>query len=170
MIPTTVAAMEAVQWHVAHTKPRCEKKLARFAADMNVSVTLPLHKVSHQYLRKKVTFEKPLFPGYVFLRMPATERQKLYQSGLVANLLEVIDQVLFQEQLEVILKALESGLDMQLAPEITPGKRVRILSGPLQGVEGTVEERHGVTRILLRVDFISQAAAVRFEADQLELL
>lgn len=163
-------AIDVLQWHVAHTKPRCEKKLARFAEDMDVAVTLPLCKVTHRYLRKTVTFEKPLFPGYVFLRMPATQRQKVYQSGLIANLLEVVDQLSFQDQVEVILRALESGLELHLAPEISAGKRVRILSGPLQGVEGTVEERHGVTRILLRVDFIGQAAAVRFEANQLELI
>lgn len=162
--------MDLIQWHVAHTKPRCEKKLARFATDSGVLATLPLYEVTHNYLRKVVKFQKPLFPGYVFLKMHSSQRQRIFQSDLIANLLEVIDQESFEQQLEVILRALEHGLEIQLAPEITPGKRVRILSGPLQGVEGTVAERLGVTRVLLRIDFISQAAAVRFEAHQLELI
>jgi hypothetical protein len=38
----------------------------------------------------------------------------------------------------------------------------------LQGVEGWVEKRHGPAVVLLRVDFINQAAAVKLEADMLE--
>ena len=162
--------MDSIQWHVAHTKPRCEKKLARFAADREIRATLPLYEVSHTYARKVAKFQKPLFPSYVFLQLRPSQRQVIYQSDLLANLLEVVDQESFQQQLEVVLKALEHGLEIQLAPEITPGRRVRILSGPLQGVEGTVEERLGVTRVLLRIDFIGQAAAARFEAHQLELV
>jgi len=47
--------------------------------------------------------------------------------------------------------------------------RVRIKSGPLRGVEGYVEHRYGLAKVLLRLDFISQAAAVKLDADQLEL-
>jgi len=47
--------------------------------------------------------------------------------------------------------------------------RVRIKSGPLRGVEGWVEERYGMDTVLLRLDFISQAAAVKVGAGQLEL-
>ena len=48
--------------------------------------------------------------------------------------------------------------------------RVRIKAGPLQGIEGWVEERYGLSTVLLRLDFISQAAAVKVEADTLELI
>jgi len=40
----------------------------------------------------------------------------------------------------------------------------------LRGVEGWVEQRYGMTTVLLRVDFLSQAAAVKVEAHQLELI
>ena len=58
---------------------------------------------------------------------------------------------------------------MCLAPQITAGARVRIKSGPLRGLEGCVQERAGVTMVLLRLDFISQAAAVKIEATELEI-
>jgi len=57
---------------------------------------------------------------------------------------------------------------VQLAPTIGEGMRVRIKAGPLEGVEGWVEERYGMSTVLLRLDFISQAAAVKVEAHQLE--
>ena len=57
---------------------------------------------------------------------------------------------------------------MRLAPAIGEGMRVRIKSGPLRGIEGFVERRYGLDTVLLRLDFISQAAAVKMEATILE--
>jgi hypothetical protein len=56
-----------------------------------------------------------------------------------------------------------------LAPEIGVGHRVRIKAGPLRGMEAWVEERLGVSTVLLRLDFIGQAAAVKVGAEDLEL-
>ena len=67
-----------------------------------------------------------------------------------------------------ILLALESNVGVRLAPSIGEGMRVRIKGGALQGVEGWVEKRYGMTTVLLRLDFISQAAAVQMQADLLE--
>ena len=96
------------------------------------------------------------------------QRQKVYQSDYVANLLDVPDQETFSHQLGDILHALETDLEVRLAPHITAGTRVRIKSGPLRGMEGSVEERAGATLVLLRLDFISQAAAVKIDATELE--
>jgi len=68
-----------------------------------------------------------------------------------------------------ILHALELELEVRLAPAIGQGMRVRIKGGPLRGVEGWVEQRQGYSIVLLRLDFISQAASVKVDADLLEL-
>jgi len=157
-------------WYVAHTRPRREKKLAEYCERERFLVTLPCYRTVHKYRGKTVTFEKPLFPGYVFLRLQPEQRQKVYQSDHVANLLDVPDQETFAQQLGDILLALDTDLEVRLAPQILPGHRVKIKSGPLRGLEGCVEERAGVTMVLLRLDFISQAAAVKIEATDLELV
>jgi transcriptional antiterminator RfaH len=160
----------SLDWYVAHTRPRCEKKLVQYCTREGFSTTLPLYRVAHKYRGKTVEFQKPLFPGYVFLRLENLERQKVFQSDYVANLLDVVDQELFEHQLNDILQALDTGYEICLAPQITAGNRVRIKSGPLRGMEGLVENRTGKVQVLLRLDFISQAAAVSMEADNLELI
>ena len=97
-------------------------------------------------------------------------RDYVRQSDMVANLLEVFDQETFQRQLQDILVALEANLGVRLAPAIGEGMRVRIREGPLQGIEGWVEQRYGTSTVLLRLDFISQAAAIKVEAHQLQLI
>lgn len=157
-------------WFVAHTKPRREKKLVEHCERQGYAVTLPCYKSAHKYRGKSVVFQKPLFPGYVFLQLHPHETASIRQSDLVANLLEVFDQATFARQLDEIIMALESDLEVRLAPSIETGTRVCIRSGPLQGIEGFVESRQGLTTVILRLDFINQAAAVKMDADLLELV
>lgn len=157
-------------WHVAHTRPRCEKKLAEFCAREGFSATLPLYRSVKKYPGKVVTFEKPLFPNYLFLKLQPYQRKKVYQSDYVANLLDVPDQIAFQEQLDDILAALETDYEICVLPHIATGKRVKIVSGPLRGMEGCVEDRQGRFVVLLRLDFIGQSAGVKVEASDLEVI
>ena len=159
---------DSIVWFVAHTRPRCEKKIVRYSTDLGLESTLPCYKSVRKYRGKTVTFEKPLFPGYVFLRAQRELRGKIFQSDYVANLLEVHDQPLFERQLNDILRALETGLEIVLAPEIGKGSRVNIKTGALAGMEGWVEERYGFDTVLLRLNFIGQAAAVKVNAADLE--
>ncbi len=157
-------------WYVAHTRPRCEKKMLQFCERKNLAVTLPCYRSAHKYRGKMVVFQKPLFPGYVFIQMEAEKRGMVRQSDHLANLLDVHDQELFARQLGEVMKALETDLEIRLAPTIGEGTRVKIKSGPLRGVEGWVEKRYGMSVVLLRLDFIGQAAAVKVDATGLEMV
>lgn len=159
---------EDLLWFVAHTRPRCEKKLKDYCLRQGYLVELPCYESVRRYRGKKAVFLKPLFPGYVFLHLQPAHRQSVYQSDYVANLLDVPDQAVFAQQLEDILRALETGLEIRMAPEIGEGTRVRIKHGPLRGLEAWVEKRYGSTTVLLRLDFIGKAAAVKLEAEDLE--
>jgi transcription antitermination factor NusG len=170
MVPAGPGEAGDVLWFVAHTRPRCEKKLVTYCAREGFATTLPCYRSVKRYRGKKVVFYKPLFPGYVFLRLLRLQRPKVYQSDYVANLLDVPDQTEFAQQLDDILAALETELEVRLAPTIGPGMRVRIKSGPLQGMEAWVENRSGMSTVLLRLDFIGQAAAVKVDATDLELI
>ncbi|MCP5523946.1 MAG: hypothetical protein H7A46_20610 [Verrucomicrobiales bacterium] len=159
---------DPVKWFVAHTRPRCEKKLEQYCEREGFATTLPLYRSVKKYRGKTVVSLKPLFPGYLFLRISVPQRQKVFQSDYTANLLEVPDQKEFEEQLQDILFALDQEVDVQLSPSIGPGTRVRIRSGPLQGMEAIVQSRKGMTEVLLCLDFIGQAAAVKVSAEDLE--
>lgn len=162
--------MSELRWFVAHTKPRREKKLKQFCDGEGFPATLPCYRSVHKYRGKTVTFQKPLFPGYLFLQLTSIQRAKVVAHNSVANLLSVYDQELFARQLEEILLALTLNVEVYLAPQIGAGSRVKVKAGPLRGMDGWVEERYGMTTVLLRLDFIGQAAAVKVQADELELI
>ncbi len=160
--------MSELLWFVAHTKPRREKKLVEHCRRHEIVATLPCYSSAHKYRGKTVVFQKPLFPGYVFLQLEPAQASAVRQNDHVANLLDVFDQETFQRQLQDILLALDAKVGVRLAPAIGAGMRVLIKTGPLQGIEGWVEERYGMSTVLLRLDFINQAAAVKIDADSLE--
>lgn len=162
--------MSTLRWFVAHTKPRREKKVIEHCKRLGIAATLPCYSSAHKYRGKTVVFQKPLFPGYVFLQVEPGRKDYVRQSDHGANLLDVFDQDTFQRQLQDILLALEANVGVRLAPSIGEGMRVRIKCGPLQGIEGWVERRSGMTTVLLRLDFINQAAAVKIDADSLDLV
>lgn len=155
-------------WFVAHTRPRCEKKLTLQCAREGLEYSLPLVRSVKRYRGKRLEFSKPLFSGYVFVRLRPGAAARMRRSDLVANLLEPPDQAEFSAQLSDILRALSEDLEVRLAPEVTTGQHVRIRSGPLRGLEGIVTERLGQMEVVLRLDFIGQAAAVKVSADELE--
>jgi transcriptional antiterminator RfaH len=157
-------------WYVAHTRPRCEKKLAEHCTREGFGVTLPLYRSIKKYPGKVLTFEKPLFPNYLFLRLSPHQRKKVYQSNYVANLLDVPDQTTFEEQLNDILIALETEYEICAMPHIITGKHVRIKAGALRGMEGYVQERQGKFLVLLRLDFIAQCAGVKVDATELDVI
>src|SRR5262245_62076998 len=122
-----------VSWYVAHTRPRCEKKLLHYCNREAINATLPCVRSKKHYDRKTVEFEKPLFPGYVFFRDTPEGARSVLRSDYTANLLEIFDQAEFEQQLRDILIALESGFVVLGAMHLHPGREVRITAGPLQG-------------------------------------
>ena len=103
---------DGLEWYVAHVRPRCEKKLVEHGKIYNFSTTLPTYKSIKKYRGKEVSFDKPLFPGYVFLRLNHETRKVAIQSKYVANMLDVIDQQEFEDQLEAIRFALEQVVEI----------------------------------------------------------
>ena len=129
---------------------------------------MPLYRSVKRYRGKQLVFFKPLFPNYLFLQIAPALRSVVQQHDHVANLLEPPDQAEFVTQLGDILRALDGMSEVRLAPQVTEGLLVRIKSGPLRGLEGLVVQRQGMMEVVLRLDFIGQAAAVKVMADEVE--
>ena len=158
------------RWLVAHTKPRCEKKLKLWCDSRAIINSLPIYPSVRKYRGKEVTFHKPLFPGYLFVSVCKPERLTIFKSNYVANLLEPPNQKEFAAQLSDIELAVETMDNIRVVPNINAGTKVLIQRGPLAGLEAWVEGRDGPREVFLRLDFIGQAAAVSVAVEDLELV
>jgi len=165
-----VGTTSGVEWRVAHTLARCEKKVWDWLRQQGWRAELPLYRSVKRYRGKKVEFHKPLFPGYVFVQVPVNEGRKVEQHDQVARLLVPPDQAEFAAQLGAILAAIEAGLELVPVTTLKPGMKVEIISGPLRGLHGVVEKAKDFTEVILRLDFLAHAASVRIEPHEVEVV
>jgi transcription antitermination factor NusG len=157
-------------WWVIHTRPRCEKKMDQWFAARGLTHYLPLRNKSRAYPGKRVVFQHPLFPGYAFGAFSLRDRNAVYSSGHAAAVLEVADQARFTAELSAIRIALAAGFDLEECTGLAPGRRARISTGKLRGLEGTILRRAGRTKLVLTVELLQRSVAVEIEPDWLELL
>ncbi|HET8667864.1 MAG TPA: transcription termination/antitermination NusG family protein, partial [Terriglobales bacterium] len=65
------------RWFAVYTSPRHEKSAARHFETRSLDAFLPLYKVTRHWKHRQSTFELPLFPSYVFVRIAPEERIKV---------------------------------------------------------------------------------------------
>ncbi|MEI6807255.1 MAG: transcription termination/antitermination NusG family protein [bacterium] len=157
-----------MDWIVLHVRPKCEKKMAGHCAFYSISHYLPLRRETKVYQRRKVTVDKPVFPGYVFAEVPRSERLAVIKSSSLVRIIEVLDQARFAHEIDQVRQALLVDATLGATAAIKSGKPVRITAGPFQGLEGVVVTVRGVTRVVLNVDMIGQAVRVDVDAAALE--
>jgi transcriptional antiterminator RfaH len=157
-------------WLVCHTRPRCEKKFAALMLAEAFDHYLPLVDSVRRYGRQTKRFTKPLFPGYVFAHVPAEEKHRIYQQDLLARTILVEDVPKFLRQLEEVKKVVASGLEMTVMPLLTKGCRVKIVGGPLHGLEGLVADPARPQGIVIAVDVLQQGLLVKVPAINLKPL
>ena len=160
----------AQAWFVCHTKPRCEKKFAGLLKAEQVDFYLPLVASVRRYRSQTKRFLKPLFPGYVFAHVTLARKQRIYQQDLLARAIAVEDVARFLRQLEDVKTIVASGYELSLLPLLTRGRRVKVVGGPLHGLEGFVDDPSNPQGVVLSVDVLQQGLLVKLPAENLQVL
>ena len=157
-------------WWVARTKSRNEKILAQMLCRREIPYFLPLLEKTSKRRGRRIKSLCPLFSGYLFFCGDQEMRLKVLTTNRVVQVIEVVDQDSLVHDLSQIHRALNAGLPIDPHPGLTPGTMCRVIAGPLEGAEGPMLRRKNITRILLQVEILGQAAAVEIDADLLEIL
>lgn len=160
----------AGRWWVLHTRSRSEKALVRRLHGDAVSYFLPLHKKQWRSRGRLFSSFVPLFPGYVFLHGDDRARLRALETNLIAHCLPVADQGQLHDDLARVYRLMAS--DAPLTPEerLRPGSRVRIVAGPLAGLEGRVLRQGKQLKLLVEVHFLQQGVSVEVESWMLQAL
>ena len=158
------------RWFVCHTRPRCEKRFAGLLAREGFTHYLALVRSVRRYGNRTKTFTKPVFPGYVFGRLEPARKDRLYQQDLLVRAHVVENEPVFLRQLADVRQVCESGLEAVLHPLIRKGTRVRIVTGPLQGIEGDVDDPANPKGVVVSVDVLQQGLLVRMPLENLQPL
>jgi transcription antitermination factor NusG len=167
-------APEESQWFAVHTIARHEKRVAAQLQEKKVFAFLPLLQQVHRWSDRQANVEVPLFSCYTFVRIvPTTEnRVKVLRTqgvlGFVGS--EGHGTPISDGEIEGLQTAIREQIPCHAHPYIKIGKRVRILGGCLDGIEGILE-RQGANQILVvSVELLQRSVSIRVDGYDIELI
>ena len=158
------------EWFVLRTKSRQEKALATDLRARGIASFLPLITCTKYYGGRKAHVELPVFPGYVFLRGEIDQAYEADRTRRVAQIIEVVDQRRFDDELRNIHLALRGRAPLDPYPYLHAGVRVEVRAGPFQGVQGVIEEGGRRDRLILQVEILGRAVSLEIDASLLDVV
>jgi transcription antitermination factor NusG len=167
---STLNAECARKWFAVFTYPQHEKAAAKQLALREIESFLPTYETVHLWKnRQRVKVVLPLFPTYLFVHIDSTDRTRVLQSPGVIQIVGNGKDAIALPDSEI--EFLRSGFCRQsIEPfrELVIGTKVRVKSGVMQGVEGTLVRKSDSMRFVLTLTLINQHAAIQINAEDLE--
>lgn len=156
-------------WHAAQVIANHEKRVSQHLLSRSVEHYLPTYTEKSKWSDRTVTLHRPLFPGYVFIRIERGNRLSVLTTPGIIHLLGTETSGLIPStEIERIQTALAEGCRLQPHPGITRGMRVRMRHGIFEGVEGRVTEIRGKCRVVLTLSGVDQCFSLAAEIDDIE--
>lgn len=157
-------------WYAVYTRSRHEKTVATQLGDRSVDYFLPLYDTVRKWKNGRFHVQLPLFPGYLFVHIPLRERLRVLQVPGVVSIVGFKGEPapLPRNDIEMIRDALTNGVQAGPHPYLRVGSRVRVKSGPLEGMRGILSRKKGHPRVIVSVDLIMRSIAIDIDASEIE--
>jgi len=158
------------RWYVLYTCPRHEKRVAAQIERRSISCFLPMYRSVRRWKDRRKELELALFPGYVFVRMSLERKLQVLDLPGVVRLVSFNGQpaALSAEEIEALQSRLSSAFKIEPHPYLSRGRRVRVRSGAMQGLEGIFVRRKDRCRVVFSIDLIQRSVAVEVDEADLE--
>ncbi len=162
------------QWFAVWTRSRQEKSAAAVLETLGVSHFLPLKSEIRQWSDRKQTITVPLFSGYLFVRInPARDgRLEVLKTpgivGFVGN--QTGPLPIPDHQIEDIRTILDTRVTCEVLPLLNEGDCVRVVRGPLSGVEGRLVRSNSSTRLAISIEMINKSLIVSVSRNDVEAI
>jgi transcriptional antiterminator NusG len=153
-------------WIAVHARARSEKRVARVLTSWGVEAWAATAPVRRRWSDRWTTIDWPLFPGYLFARVPVDHWYPLLD---VPGVFTVIKQgrraaPLEPEVLANVRAFAHRLTDVQAEPERVPwfavGDEVLVRDGPFAGLSASVVRLDGHHRVAIGLSLLGQGVAV----------
>ncbi|HLK33947.1 MAG TPA: UpxY family transcription antiterminator [Terriglobales bacterium] len=153
------------RWYAAYTCVNREKRVAEMLEAKDVAHFLPLYDEVHQWKTGPARLQLPLFPGYVFVRLPLRDRLRVLTVPGVVRLVgsNAGPIPLPDDEVDSIRTALAASVPAEPHPYLTVGEKVTIISGPLRGLNGFLLRKRNNVRVVISLDLIMRSMVVEID-------
>ena len=157
------------QWRALWTHSHSEQLVHDQLVAKAFNAFLPLIPVWSRRNGSRHLIRKPMFPGYLFLRHTldkASYVEIMKTNGLARILGERWDRpaVVADAEIDAIRRVLDTGLAILPHSYLREGHQVRIIQGPLVGVEGLLVQNNPHKGLLVvSVELLQRSVAVEVD-------
>ncbi len=167
--------MNDAPWAVVQVVANHEKKVAQHLAVRSLEHYLPLYAERSRWTDRTVNLERPLFPGYVFVRYSLGQRISVLSTPGVFRVLgnpraDLRSGMVNDEEIARIRQGIDGGCILRPHPRVSVGTRVRVRQGIFQDVEGMVTELRGKCNVVLALSNVERFFSLQVELDDIEVL
>lgn len=164
------AATQPSAWFALYTRHQHEKSVARLLSGKGVETFLPLYNAAHRWKDRVKRLSLPLFPNYVFVLAGADRRAAILQAPGIYDFVRLSGSPvpIPAEEIEAVRRVVEKGLSVEPHPFLKFGDRVRLRTGPLEGIEGILVRKKNLYRLVISVELLVRSVAVEVDAVDIE--
>ena len=160
-----------MRWYAVCCKPRQESVAEENLARQGFRVYLPRISTRTHTRGQWRNVIEALFPRYVFVQLdPQRQNTTPIRStrgavglvrfgGQAATVPDEVIAELFERQEKA------SGLHMYRPPEFQKGERIRMVDGPLTGIDGVFSQPDGDLRVIVMLELLGKANEVKVSRD-----
>lgn len=177
----TPARVDGVHWYALAVHARSEQSAARDLVGRVDEVFVPSRRERRAWSDRVVVRDEPLFPGYVFVRtlLTAERRVSLLRSRFVHDVVgrdltrvagpsvpALIAQPCKLEEIEALRIVVAADRAVDPIERLVVGKHISIVSGPLRGASGVVDEGpDGQRRLVVQLALLGRGVRTVLCAD-----
>ena len=151
------------QWLVAYVQSCLEKKTAQRLAAMGIECYLPVQSEIRQWSDRRKRVDCLVIPMMIFVHVTPQERPLPLSLQAVSRYMvlrgESTPAVIPDEQMDrfrFMLDYSPEAVEMCSAP-LAPGDAVKVIKGPLAGLEGELITVNGKSKVAVRLDMLGCA-------------
>ncbi len=157
-------------WYALYTRPRHEKKAFDLLIEKGATAYLPLLLTVREYKTRKKKVELPLFPSYMFCEFEYKDRFTILETHGIIKIVNFngVPATVPEWQIEAMRTVLLKPESLKLENYFKQGDLVQVMSGPFKGLQGTVVNKKGESRLVITIDGIMQSLSVNIDIDNLK--
>lgn len=151
------------RWLVAQVHIYHEKKTSERLTKMGIENFLPVQQQIHQWSDRRKVIEQVLLPMMLFVHVDPQEQKEVLTLSAVNRYMvlrgESIPAVIPDEQMarfRFMLDYSEETISMSSSP-LSPGEKIRVIKGPLSGLEGELVTVNGKSKVAVRLTMLGCA-------------
>jgi len=163
------------KWYVAYVRLFHERKTAEKLSAMGIESFVPVREEIHQWSQRKKKVMRVLIPQMIFIHATPKERMDALTLASISHYMvlrgEHTPAVIPDGQMKQFMFMVdysEETIEMFLSP-LEPGQTVKVIKGPLAGLEGELVEVEGKSKVVVRLDLLG-CAGVDMPAGYVEAL